>query len=538
MTDSRFNLLDEPWIQVGTDDGAVVRVGMLEAVLGGERYTGLAQGLSTQRFAVLRLLLAFCHRALGGPRSAEDWLEYWEEGLPSGRIHEYADRVRDRFWMQHPTAPFFQTPGLQTKAGPEAGLRKIVPDLPDGEAYFTNRTAEDVARVHWAEAAELLVHLQAYDTAGIKTGAVDDPWAKGGKGYGYGLPAWAGQIGGISARGGDLRETLLLNLRPLPDITDDLPAWERGVPTSFRGSDPEYEPPVSGQIHLLTWQSRRVLLEWDGENAVGVMLCQGDRITPQVPPKSAIEGMTSWRYSKPQSDRFGTNIFMPQQHDPARQAWRGVSRLLGLPEVVSRKGDVPPPVSALVEWLARVEDHLGADLIRVELAGYEYGAQNATYAEVVDDSIGIPAALMVDGPAAEPWRAAVSHAVRSADEVAFVVRRLAENLARCAGADQPDLPRWQERFHGAADLAFRRWLAGLDPGGDLTSARTDWQRTCRELAWGIRGELLASVGPNAYTGKAVDGDTPLTPALADIWFHAGLRKLLPLAFDETQETIR
>lgn len=102
--------------------------------------------------------------------------------------------------------------------------------------------------------------------------------------------------------------------------------------TAWRGDDKEFEAQVTGPVHLMTWQARRVLLEWDENHAVGVTLSQGDRITPQLSSPHQFEGMTAWRYSEPQSKKFGRPIFMPLQHDPSRQAWRGITRLLGLPE--------------------------------------------------------------------------------------------------------------------------------------------------------------------------------------------------------------
>ena len=87
-------------------------------------------------------------------------------------------------------------------------------------------------RLSFAEAARWVVHAHAYDTSGIKTGAVGDPRVKGGKVYPLGV-AWAGTLGGVFVEGENLRETLLLNLVAFDtdnlriDPDEDRPAWRR-----------------------------------------------------------------------------------------------------------------------------------------------------------------------------------------------------------------------------------------------------------------------------------------------------------------------
>ena len=539
MTQMRFNLLDEPWIDVVTAQGGMDQVGILDAFRRADELRGLGQDLSTQRFAILRVLLAFLHRALDGP-TRPAWLGLWQDGLDMQSIDAYAERVRDRFWLVHPTAPFFQTPTLRATKGPDPGLRKIVADLPDGEPFFTGRTARDTSRMAWPEVAVWLIHAQAYDTAGIKTGAEDDPLVIAGKGYGYGLPAWAGQIGGISAQGASLRETLLLNLIPVRGTVDDRPAWEREVTTAWRGATTEEQQSVSGPVHLMTWQARRLLVVWDGAEAVGLTLSQGDRITPQNPPLHVVEQMTSWRFSEPQSKKYGTAIYMPQQHDPTRQAWRGLTRLLGLAQP-SRAGkpEVIAPRSQLVEWLAEVESLIVLPFVRIEMAGYEYGGQNATYAEVIDDSMGIPS-MLIDGAAeGEPWRAAVGDAVQQAEAVAYAVRRFAENLALASGQDRADLPQWQEACFAALDHPLRGGLADLRVDGDLTRARRTWQRRCRDVALGMADELLHNLGPHAHAGHSSGPDAdPVTPAKAHNRLLRALGKTLPLTVPSTGDTLK
>ena len=70
-----------------------------------------------------------------------------------------------------------------------------------------------ISSISVAEAAQMVVHVMAYDYSGIKSGAVGDPRVKGGKGYPTGI-GWAGWLGGTLLKGANLKETLLLNYVP------------------------------------------------------------------------------------------------------------------------------------------------------------------------------------------------------------------------------------------------------------------------------------------------------------------------------------
>src|SRR5690606_29312670 len=252
-----FNLLDEPWIVVLEPDGRERQVSILGAFEQAQQLGTIAGEVPTQAFAITRLLLAFLHRAIDGPQGQDEWEQLWEaDELPLEQIREYAQRVRSRFDLFHPDTPFFQVADLRTEKDEVSGLEKIVADVPNGEPYFTTRSAASLRCIEAAEAARWLVHVHAFDPSGIKSGAVGDPRVKRGTGYPIG-PGWSGQIGGVLPQGRNLRETLLLNLISY-DVEsyvrigerDDVPPWERD-PDGPEGR----ERSPRGAIDLYTWQT-------------------------------------------------------------------------------------------------------------------------------------------------------------------------------------------------------------------------------------------------------------------------------------------
>lgn len=535
MSDDRggFNLLDEPWIMVLDSGGAERELSILDVFDRAHRVSAISGEVPTQGFAITRMLLAFLHRALDGPRDQNDWAALWaQRTLPMQQIADYAVRVRPRFDLFDPRFPFFQVPGLRTARGEVSGLEKIVADVPNGEPLFTTRSAASLRSIRPAEAARWLVHVHAFDPSGIKSGAVGDPTVKGGRGYPIGT-GWSGQLGGVLPQGDNLHATLLLNLvaRDAEDYlrvggSADVPPWEREPDTASWSDD----KPPSGAIDLYTWQTRRVRLVGDRRGVTGVVLANGDKIQPQN--RFRDEPHTAWRHSEPQSKKHKTTVYMPRTHDQERSVWRGLAALLPSTAPRGGRGGEPSPAFApgVLEWLDDLagEGALPDDfVVRVRVEGAVYGAQNATFAEILDDLLPLPVlVLRKDRP--EAGRTA-TQAVDDADQAARCLWRLAENLAQAAGAEPKSGAGDQarEELYAALEQPYRSWLAGLLPGRDLAEARADWQRAVRAACRPLAGELVTAAPVAAWTGRTVHGRLVNVP-LAEAWFNAAIRKALPL----------
>lgn len=284
----------------------------------------LAGEVATQDAAILRLLLAILHRSVADlPEYAVDvWRGLWAAPtLPLVAIDQYLDRVEGRFNLFDDVAPFLQVADLS--AAKTSGLVKLVADVPDGAPFFTTRAGVELESLSLSEAARWLVHVQAFDPSGIKTGMQGDPRVKGGKGYPIGT-GWVGRCGLIIAEGVTLKDTLLLNLvlgTGESDAEPDLPVWERKP----LGPGPEHRHPEPlGPIDLLTWPARRVRLVRSPDQpgrVIDVLLGNGDRL--EVANRHRLEFMSGWRRSRNQEKTHGVPTYMPRGHDPSRRLWRG-----------------------------------------------------------------------------------------------------------------------------------------------------------------------------------------------------------------------
>ena len=547
MKNPEYNLLDEPWIPVRLVDGTITDVGLLELLRRTPDLADLACELPTQSIAIQRLILAIMYR-VATPRDTRDWVRQWDEGAPTEQMIEYLERWRDRFYLFGGRFPFMQVADLRTAKDAVSGLEKLIADVPNGEQFFTTRHGRALACIPASEAARWLVHAQAYDPSGIRSGAVGDSQVKGGKGYPIG-PAWCGHLGLVWLKGKDLDETLVLNLIPATtaelrgvDSSTDWGAcsWEDPEPeTSVRGDysllDPAGTPKELSIPRLLTWHSRRIRLVGDSSGVTGVVLAQGDKLAPQE--MRLYEPQSLWRYSTPQSKKFKTDVYMPRKFEAGRALWRNLPGTL--PTVTTVQGVDKQPKREFLPS-ATLSFHYQLDnasiqtsypkVMRIQAVGVTYGPQEATFEDIYSDELTLSVAVM--RVEREDLSAQIDREVRLTEEVARDVGTLAANLARAAGesgdgAGDGARDRAKELFFSAVDNDFRAWLTQVDGHESARDVGCRWECILRQHALGIQTELVRSASSSAIVGRDT-GRGYMNVGIAENYFRSALNKRLPV----------
>lgn len=515
-----FNLVTQRWIPALGIDGSRYELSLRDCFVQGEQVRKISAELPTQSFAILRVLLAICHDAIGF-HTEEDIEDLLDGGIDVSTIVEYLESMKDRFDIFHAERPFFQVADLHTSKNEVAGLEKIIADIPNGDPFLTSRGGEALERIPASEAALWLVHTQAFDPSGIRAAAVGDPHTQGGRGYPIG-PAWAGQVGGVVLHGPHLLKTLALNIVATAESDADRPVWAQPeAQTQLR----QLEPQPKGPVELLTWQSRRVRLVGDASGVTGVVLCQGDKMTPQN--RQGLEAMTAWRYSEPQTKKLGYPVFMPKKHDPSRSAWRGLPNILAKQDDGKGRATLPPgTVQSLHDHAESASDVMS---VVVETVGIDYGPNEATVAACVYDQLDLRASLLSKD--AVPVVTMVHDAVSHTDAAVYAVGRLGHNLSASAGdfdgldgaATQAKMVAWAE-----LDAEARRWLASLDAASDPVEAHRRWQTTACTVLQSCAQRLVEQASPAAIEGRKTNRGF-ICSALSEIYFNKALCEALPLA---------
>ena len=525
MTSPSFNLVDDPWISVRLRTGEADLVSLREVFHRSTEIRRIAGELPTQDFTILRIALAIMYRALD---SDDDVGEIWKSGsLPVDRIDTYLNQWHHRFELFHQIHPFMQVAGLQSTSGETKPLGLLVPDSPGEGSLFTMRRA--VPDLSFAEAARWLVHCQAYDFDGIKTGAVGDPRTKGGRGYPVGI-GWTGWLGGLYLEGLDLRETLLHNWVPSaePDQRrDDVALWELEPLTPAPRSQAEIGP--FGPAGLFTWPIRHLRLFTEDDRVTRVLICIGDPIAKAY--QLHHEPMTSWRYSEPQTKKMKSpsSLYMPRTHDPTRGLWRGLAALLPPPKpALDAKGITVSYPSAIVQRLgSRLDQELIPDrLVSLVSVGVEYGAQMSTYSQIFSDSLVLHPAI-ADGNGTA--RACVVEALERTDDAVAALARLAGELTVADGGERRDsADRARADAYAALDQHFRAWIQYVDNQRDTEELLQSWFGIAREVLSRLADELLDSATPRSRAVRMVDGH-PVSAGSSANWFTYNLRMHLPTA---------
>ena len=547
MKNPEYNLLDEPWIPVRLIDGTITDVGLLELLRRTTDIADLACELPTQSIAIQRLILAIAYR-VATPRDARDWARQWDDGAPTEQMIEYLERWRDRFYLFGGRFPFMQVADLRTAKDAVSGLEKLIADVPNGEQFFTTRHGRALACIPASEAARWLVHAQAYDPSGIRSGAVGDSQVKGGKGYPIG-PAWCGHLGLVWLKGQDLDETLVLNLIPAStaalrgvDSSTEwgVCSWEASEPeSSVRGDysllDPAGTPKELSIPRLLTWHSRRIRLVGDSSGVTGVVLAQGDKLAPQE--MRLYEPQSLWRYSTPQSKKFKTDVYMPRKFEAGRALWRNLPGTL--PTVITVQGVDKQPKREFLPS-ATLSFHYQLDnasiqtsypkVMRIQAVGVTYGPQESTFEDIYSDELTLSVAVM--RVEREDLSAEIDRQVRLTEEVARDVGTLAANLARAAGesgdgAGDGARDRAKELFFSAVDNDFRSWLTQVDGHESGRDIGRRWECTLRQHATDIQTELVRGASSSAIIGRDT-GRGYMNVGIAENYFRSALNKRLPV----------
>ena len=532
MTDSvtSFNLIDQPWILVQRHDGSTAEMSLTDVFKEAAELRRLVGELPTQEFAIARLLLAILHRATPERIDTEAWTGFWrDERLPIDDISSYLHEWSDHFDLLHPQTPFYQVADLHTSKGEFTKLERVIGDAPTGSPFLTTRLGVELDSLSFAEAARWLVHCQAFDVSGIKSGAIGDPRVKGGRGYPIGMGS-AGHLGGILIEGDSLQQTLLLNFVPhdaelLTHPPLDIAAWEREPaygpePLHIEDGDNPYR--AEGVAELLTWQSRRVRLRSDGQRVREVLVCNGDRFS--AVNLHHVEAMTAWRRSEAQERKLGLpEVYMPRGHDPERALWRGLESLLGGP---STKKSIPP---ATVRWMARLSNDVlpPAFVAHARAIGIHYVSNASVVGEVIDDEMALPVRILQSER--EDLRTVVLQAVQDADRTVLAYAQLRANLDRAAGGDGGSIVRDAARAEAfaALDPPFRRWIVQLRiPSVTAPDAGDAWAKVARHLLFSLAEQAITTAGPAAWTGHDVDG-RHLDSGLAESWFLRALSLIFP-----------
>lgn len=508
MKEIEFNLLTEPWVRVRRPDNTVQEVSLTDALLHAQDYVDLAGEMPTQDAAVLRLLLAVLFTvfsrvdAKGKPQplaqsddALERWSELWQLGhFPAEPVRDYLEQWKDRFWLFHPTHPFWQVPTLSN--GIAFDGKKLNGERAESgnkTPLFQNISKAECAVLTYAQAARWLIYQNGYDERGGRPKASNKPR------HGVG---WLGQIGFVAVKGKNLYETLLRNMAfsTEQDALQEkqLPCWEREHARTEQSV--EIVMPKN-QAELLTLQSRRILLIRSEEmpGVVGYEVLGGDYWDSE---NAFGEQMTLWRRTSKENEKV---TYEPQQHEMGKQLWRELPAMLD-PE--GRK----PGVLIWNQKLQSLRILSKKEQIVISVVGIRYDDQGASVKDVYTDQLEMQLATLNDH--GRKWTVRISREVQRCEETAKNIGTLCVELKLAGGLDYNKVKGFKDKqkvtedaraqFYFAVDQPFRQWLQAIDPEqDDPDEAALRWQAQARNIAEKLGKQMVMEAGNAALKGHRI-----------------------------------
>lgn len=514
-----FDLVSSPWLPILDAAGRQRTVGLRDMLADAHHIQGLIERSPLALVALYRLLLSIVRRT-HGPLDGETWAGLWRRGrLDASLLDAYWARWVPRLALFDRDYPFLQDPSLGAAAS--VSVAKLSPDQAAGHNAVLLDHSLDVAPrgLTPAAAARLMVGHQAFALQGfVSVEPGQDPRLYKSAPDG---PLNGGLV--LLIQGENLARTLLLNLCPVPGrllagagSPGDRPSWER------EASAKEADRYPDGPCDLLTWQSRRILLQRDADGLVRRVWIQKKAAIPHDWDRAAAEPMM------PHTVGAAGRPARPLRPQPGRALWRD------LPTLLSANGDGRLSTPTLSGVAAQIDAGVLPSGYLFTLRLIALVNRQAAPLYWIDEQIMAPGRILAEPARAEHLALALGVAEMVAGAATGAARRLAIGLL--ASGDRVPLTADVERVVRRLRVAPRYWerlaprVAALQDalaspvvvGDGGLGALLEWQRGCQVAGSAALSEAAAHLGTGAPAARAAAQATLQ-------WRHELARSLARLA---------
>ena len=384
-----FNVLDQAWIPVVTQDGREEMLGIRDTLMRAHELREISSVSPLEEYSLYRFLGLFLMDALR-PESELDIEDFLDAGsFDQNLIEAYIAQCRSEgvsFDLFDEDRPF-----LQSKYDPAMdGDPKPVTVLDFTRANGNNHThfdhgSKSTARITPDEAMRLLLTTYLFCTAAAQ-------------GYPSGVNASPPYYGVI--QGNNLFESLVFTLLPIDSIGiqfDSPPVlWRRTAPVI-----PKLEVGKTSWLHGMLFPTRRIHLVPNEDGTVSsVYLCQGENFVNKP----------SWR-DPYVTYRVGKDGFFPMRPSADRAIWRNLSDIVNIPG------------GQASQLLTLYRNHQYWDTVDLTLYGVE--TSQASYLGIYRHSFSFPLALTEKGNTVDMLRLCI----QTSETLANALRKAFSKIA-------------------------------------------------------------------------------------------------------------
>ncbi len=540
---ARFNLLDEPWINVVIDaKGQTKEVSLKDVFKNAHIYKGLAGDMETQDFALMRVLLAVLHTVFSRFNAQgeeydyfelddcfrqienieEDdiddylgdlygtWFDLWEEGKFPNIVVEYLEKWRERFYLFDDKYPFFQVVAEDISADkiskPQASsisgknINRLISESGNKLALFSPKyeSKQNKNILSAAQIARWLVTFQGYTGLSDKVIFGTEKY-KNSKG-------WLFDIGGIYFKLDNLFETLMLNFMIVQRENDNVshiqkPCWEYEsgkVIESYFESDN-----MDNMASLYTAWSRAIYINPDIDLSLPFE-CSIVKLPEISHQDKFIEPMTVWKYNK---DGENKEKYTPRKHQANKAMWRSFG-MITINEDYQRKVGIVDWVNDLKSISKKYHRSFESQnpvLCAVSMKD-DGNATSWVPADEIVDYLSIDEYVLADLQE-NGWVIRINEVVEQTKKLISVVfknylldiKKIRNTSSNAFGNQKV------EELYFKIDQPFRRWISSICVDDEKDGKVIEWRNYLKKFLILEAEDLLSSASSRDFIGVEVDG---------------------------------
>lgn len=497
-TPPEFSLVHDPWIP--TIDGDI---SLIDLLTHGRDIDYITSGNPATDVAILRYALAVIYRAYGlysdcagdEDTALDTWEKVWHaDSFYTDEVAHYLDEHGETMTLRN-----LLVPEMENQKGVWHNPSSLYPSRP----LFPSNVPNELTP---AEAVRAVLYVNAWDTAGIKTGALGDDRASNGRIYGatVGSLGWAGAS---TLHGENMHETLCLNWVATKCDKNDAPSWEHApFPVGARYGD-DYRPGPAG---LMTWHTRRVNMNWRDGRAVGVMVSRGDNL--MVTAYDGAETMANFNLNKDRTKKSAVPVYTPSPMYAPECTWRCAGGILpSSPRDIVKSGvgegsptSRPPETTRFIGMVSDEGILPDGFVPRMSHINFAYGTKFAVIDEARLTLFPVPSAVLGTGDTAHTASAAVEY---TAETVAKAIRSFVWAVDIASGGsgdfDKRSLAAQTTSLYRALSDQFNRWLQTMQSGGVGELER--WKHESRARVLSVARTIAQQSPTTAFIGTEYDG---------------------------------
>lgn len=527
VTEPEYSLLDEPWLGAVMKDGTIQRFGLVGLFKNLNDVSSLVTDTEMEEPALFRFLLAVVYRALD-PVLEDDYMDWWDDGLPTDRVVAYLRDHADRFWLFHPDHPF-----LQANVDPIPHLLPREMDVfiaePNGPKPFSNRSEASTRVMPYDEIARRLITALQYDKS-MKHAAYAGAPGVTAQGAVYPKDSYLVQMSVIRLKTGSLMKDLLLSLIPLDaedmfdfddedDLTCGVPTWEKPGMGVTGGGNKNNPLPVKSIQDALVWPSRRIrLLKYD-DGITRAILSIGSFVS--LHGLDHIEPMAAFKMIKDKTTK--QDVLTPVIIYSEKAFWRSFPSLIGV-TATEKNGRAP----MTLRWAAYLkeegllpEGYIGN--VSVSTIAFS-DLYKSKVSDFMSDHVSLPLKV-VNNP--EAIRLIEKAVTVSEAMVSSAYKWLITDINRAEGMTAKEaVDAAKARMPFAYDVlgeSFNHWVGSIPQLGD--DAYSDWVDRSIDTLETLGDKLIGNASLSSLMGRTYNNDGTYSSVIAEDIFHNTLRKI-------------